>query len=117
MATNAPLLPHQCNRLALRAGFGVARTGGVGEHSSGDLVLSFATGNRGLTAGEAALQGAREVPIRMLSDACIVPLYDAVIDATEEAIVNAMLAAETMAGHKGRVYALTAESLLEALDR
>lgn len=116
VATDAPLLPHQCNRLALRAGFGVARTGGVGEHSSGDLVLAFATGNRGLVVGESALQGARELPIRMLSDAFIVPLYDAVIDATEEAIVNAMLAAESMAGHKGKVYALTAESLRGALD-
>jgi len=117
VATDAPLLPHQCNRLAQRAGFGVARTGGVGEHSSGDLVLAFATGNRGLVVGEAALQGAREVPLRMLSDAYIVPLYDAVIDATEEAIVNAMLAAESMAGHKGKVPALTAESLRGALDR
>ncbi|MGH2774609.1 MAG: P1 family peptidase [Actinomycetota bacterium] len=117
VATDAPLLPHQCNRLALRAGFGVARTGGVGEHSSGDLVLAFATGNRGMAVGEAALQGARELPIRMLSDAYINPLYDAVIDATEEAIVNAALAAETMQGHGGKVYALPAESLREALDR
>ena len=117
VATDAPLLPHHCNRLAQRAGFGVARTGGVGEHSSGDLVLAFATGNRGLVVGETALQGAREIPLRMLSDAYIVPLYDAVIDATEEAIVNAMLAAETMAGHRGQVYALTAESLRGALDR
>ena len=115
VATDAPLLPHQCNRLALRAGFGVARTGGVGEHSSGDLVVAFATGNRGLVAGEASLQGPHELPLRMLSDAYINPLYDAVIDATEEAIVNALLAAETMEGHKGEVHALTPEALLSAL--
>ena len=48
VATDAPLLPHQCRRLAQRAGFGVARTGGVGEHTSGDLFLCFATGNRDL---------------------------------------------------------------------
>ena len=115
VATDAPLLPHQCNRLALRAGFGVARTGGVGEHSSGDLVLAFATGNRGLTAGESALEGPHELPLRMLSDAYVNPLYDAVIDATEEAIVNALLAAETMEGHRGIVHALRAESLVGAL--
>jgi len=115
VATDAPLFPHQCNRLALRAGFGVARTGGVGEHSSGDLVIAFATGNRGLVAGEASLEGPHELPLRMLSDAYVNPLYDAVIDATEEAIVNALLAAETMEGHKGEVHALTAESLLGAL--
>jgi D-aminopeptidase len=115
VATDAPLLPHQCNRLALRAGFGVARTGGVGEHSSGDLVIAFATGNRGLTAGESALEGPQEVQLRMLSDAFVNPLYDAVIDATEEAILNALLAAETMEGYRGAVHALSAESLLDAL--
>jgi D-aminopeptidase len=115
VATDAPLLPHQCNRLALRAGFGVARTGGVGEHSSGDLVISLATGNRGLVAGENALQGAHELSLRMLSDAYVNPLYDAVIDATEEAIVNALLAADTMEGHRGTVHALGAASLLDAL--
>jgi D-aminopeptidase len=115
VATDAPLLPHQCTRLALRAGFGVARTGGVGEHSSGDLVVAFATGNRGLVPGEASLQGPHELPLRMLSDAYINPLYDAVIDTTEEAIVNALLAAETMEGHRGQVHALTGESLVGAL--
>jgi D-aminopeptidase len=115
VATDAPLLPHQCNRLALRAGFGVARTGGVGEHSSGDLVIAFATANRGLVAGEIALKGPQELSLRMLSDAYVNPLYDAVIDATEEAIVNALLAAETMEGHKGTVHALSADSLLAAI--
>jgi D-aminopeptidase len=115
VATDAPLLPHQCNRIALRSGFGVARTGGVGEHSSGDLVLAFATGNRGLVAGESSLKGPHELSLRMLSDAYVNPLYDAVIDATEEAIVNALLAAETMEGHSGTAHALNAESLLDAL--
>jgi D-aminopeptidase len=87
----------------------------VGEHSSGDLVLAFATGNRGLDAGENSLQGPREVSLRMLSDAYVNPLYDAVIDATEEAILNALLAAETMEGHRGTVHALGAAPLLHAL--
>jgi D-aminopeptidase len=117
VATDAPLLPVQCDRLARRAGFGVARTGGVGEHSSGDLVLAFATGNRGLVIGESGPEGPHELPLRMLSDAYINPLYDAVIDATEEAIVNALLAAETMTGHGGTVQALTGEVLLHALGR
>jgi D-aminopeptidase len=116
VATDAPLLPGQCDRLALRAGFGVARTGGVGEHSSGDLVLAFATGNRGLVVGENGPKGPHELPMRMLSDSYINPLYDAVIDATEEAILNALLAAETMTGHNGTVHALTGEVLLSALD-
>jgi D-aminopeptidase len=66
--------------------------GGTAAHSSGDLFFAFATGNRGLASSE------REVGIRMLSDAEITPFYDAVIDSTEEAIINAMLGAETMTG-------------------
>src|SRR4029450_11878352 len=90
VAADAPLLPHQCDRLAQRAGLGVARTGGAGENSSGDLFLAFATGNRGLAGGGLT------VPLRMLDNERIDPLFYAVIEATEEAIVNAMVAAETM---------------------
>jgi D-aminopeptidase len=110
VATNAPLLPHQCARLAQRAGLGVGRMGGTAAHSSGDLFFAFATGNRGLGSEE------KEVSLRMLSDAEITPFYDAVIEATEEAILNAMLAAETMIGRDGNtVHALSGELLLEAL--
>ncbi|MGH2752617.1 MAG: P1 family peptidase [Actinomycetota bacterium] len=116
VATDAPLLPGQCDRLAQRAGFGVARSGGVGEHSSGDLVLAIATANRGLVVGEDGPQPPREVPLRMLSDAYITPLFDAVIDATEEAILNALLAAETMSGHYGTVQALDGALLMSALS-
>ena len=110
VATDAPLLPHQCDRLAQRAGLGVGRTGGTGAHSSGDLFLAFATGNRGLASSE------REVSLRMLSDTEITPFYEAVIDATEEAILNALLAAETMIGRDGNTaYALDPELLLEVV--
>ena len=110
VATDAPLLPHQCDRLAQRAGLGVGRMGGTAAHSSGDLFFAFATGNRHLNAGEP------ELPLRMLSDRLITPFYDAVIEATEEAILNSMLAAETMTGRDGNtVYALPPELLLEAL--
>jgi L-aminopeptidase/D-esterase-like protein len=115
VATDAPPLPGQCDRLAQRAGFGVARTGGVGEHASGDLVLAFATGNRGLPVGESGPHGAVEVPLRMLSNAYVNPLFDAVIDATEEAIVNAPLAARTTSGFAGTAHALPAEALVAAM--
>jgi len=109
VATDAPLLPHQCDRLAQRAGLGVGRMGGTAAHSSGDIFLAFATGNRALAADG-------EIPIRMLSDAEITPFYDAVIEATEEAILNAMLAAETMTGRDGNtVHALEPELLVEVL--
>jgi D-aminopeptidase len=109
VATDAPLLPHQCDRLAQRTGLGVGRMGGTAAHSSGDLFFAFATGNRDLAA-------AGEVSIRMLSDAEITPFYDAVIESTEEAILNALLASETMTGRDGNtVYALDPDVLLEVL--
>ena len=82
----------------------------MGERSSGDFALCFATGNRGLEAAEA------ELPLRMLNDGRIDPIYEAVIDAVEEAIVNALLAGETMTGRDGNtVYALPHDALLGAL--
>ena len=112
VATDAPLLPHQCDRLAQRVGLGVARMGGTGAHTSGDLFLAFAAGNRGLDAA------AGEVELRMLSDGEISAYYDAVLDATEEAILNAMLAAQTMTGWRGNtVYALDGELLAELFRR
>jgi D-aminopeptidase len=112
VATDAPLLPHQCDRLAQRVGLGVGRMGGSAAHTSGDLFFAFATGNRGLSAPQG------EVQLRMLSDGEISPFYDAVIEATEEAILNALLAADTMTGRAGNtVHALDAELLLEVLRR
>jgi len=118
LATDAPLLPHQCERLAQRAGLGVARTGGAGEHSSGDLFIAFATGNRGLVAEDRAggRPFAREV--RALDDAWISPLFWAAIESTEEAIVNALVAAETMTGQGGHVaYRLPHDRLVEVWHR
>ena len=101
LATDAPLLPHQCARLAQRAGLGVARMGGVAPTTSGDMFLAFATGNRGLP--EASLEPGPTVTldIRMLDDARITPLFIAAVEATEEAIVNALLTAPTMVGANG----------------
>jgi D-aminopeptidase len=116
VATDAPLLPHQCARLAQRAGLGVARVGGVGEHTSGDLFLCFATGNRGMTAGGIDERAPHTFPLTMLSDVYITPLFDAVVEATEEAIVNAVLGAVTVEGRDGIVaHALPGERLAQAL--
>jgi D-aminopeptidase len=110
VATDAPLLPHQCARLAQRAALGIARTGGAGEDSSGDLVLAFATGNRGLEADTAPVR------LRMLPNADLNGLFYAAIEATEEAIANALLAAETMSGKGGAtVHALDPEQLAAVL--
>jgi D-aminopeptidase len=116
IATDAPLLPHQCARLAQRAGLGVARVGGIGEHTSGDLFLCFATGNRGMTAGAIDEVAPLTYELAMLADAHITGLFEAVVEATEEAIVNALLAATTTEGRDGVVaHALPGERLAEAL--
>src|SRR5215211_597331 len=114
VATGAPLLPHQCARLAQRAALGVARVGGVGEHSSGDIFLAFATGNAGLPREE--IEGEDVVALSMLSDRVITPLYDAVVEATEEAIVNALFAAETTTGRGRTAHALPVDRTLALLE-
>jgi D-aminopeptidase len=107
VATDAPLLPHQCERLARRASLGIGRTGGAGETTSGDLLLAFATGN--------------ELPsetVGMVPNERINVLFHAAIEATEEAIVNALLGAETMTGRNGNtVYALEPDLLLEVMRK
>jgi D-aminopeptidase len=115
VATDAPLLPLQCRRLAQRASFGVARTGGVGENSSGDLFLAFATGNRGMhRIGDDA---PTVTEVRTLANNAMNPLFDAVIEAVEEAILNAILASPTMTGHGHTAHALPTDLLLAALAK
>jgi D-aminopeptidase len=109
VATDAPLLPHQCARVAQRAALGVARTGGAGENSSGDLVLAFAVGNRDPEAGGS---------VAVVANERLNTLFYAAIEATEEAIVNALLAAETMTGRGGATaHGLPAEALVEVMRR
>ncbi len=119
VATDAPLLPHQCDRLAQRATLGLARMGSTANHSSGDLVLAFATGNRGLTSAEARSDGVRPViDVRMVPDNRMTPLFKATAEATEAAIVNALLAATTMTGRDGiTAHALDHERLLNVMAR
>jgi D-aminopeptidase len=99
VATDAPLLPHQCERVAQRAALGVGRTGGAGENSSGDFMLCFSTGN------PHPRDSATFVPNDDLND-----VFYAAIEATEAAILNALLHAETTTGKDGRVvYAFRSE--------
>jgi D-aminopeptidase len=118
VATDAPLLPHQCDRLAQRAALGIARTGGVGENSSGDLILAFATGNPVLGPGEGGAPPPLTQPLRMLSDRFIDAYFDATVEATEEAILNALVAAQTTTGRGGvTAHALPHDRLVAVLER
>jgi L-aminopeptidase/D-esterase-like protein len=111
-ATDAPLVPHQLKRLARRVPIGIGRVGGTGNNGSGDLFLAFSTAN----PGAAARHGVKQV--QMLSNDDIDPLLEATIEAVEEAILNALVAAETMTGINGNtVYALPHDRLREALRK
>jgi D-aminopeptidase len=96
VATDAPLLPVQCRRLARRAALGLARVGGMAHNGSGDLFLSFSTGNH------VPLRAPGLNDLRALPDGSLDPLFRATVEATEEAILNALVAAETMTGFRGR---------------
>ncbi|MFF4413776.1 P1 family peptidase [Streptosporangium sp. NPDC001559] len=102
VATDAPLLPLQCTALARRVPLGLARTGTTGSHFSGDIFLAFSTGNPGaLTSGfpgeEPVYESMRFIPWSRLD-----VFYEAVVEAVEEAVLNALLGAETMVGREGR---------------
>jgi D-aminopeptidase len=117
VATDAPLLPHQCRRLAERVELGVARGGGGGENDSGDIFLAFATGNRGLLP-EDAEPAPLAFDVAMLNNDYIDDLFWATIEATEEAILNSLLAAETMVGRDGVTFhALPHDRLVELMHR
>ncbi|HEY4161910.1 MAG TPA: P1 family peptidase [Dongiaceae bacterium] len=111
LATDAPLLPIQCQRLARRATTGLAWAGGYGSNGSGDIFLAFSTGNR-------VPMKTKMAEVRMLGmDECT-PLFEAAAEATEEAIWNAMVAAETVTGYKGRTaHAIPHDRLKAAVDR
>ena len=111
LATDAPLLPIQCKRLARRATIGLAWVGGIGANSSGDIFLAFSTGNRVSTAAPLS-------PVQMIAPDEMTPLFQAAAEATEEAILNALTAAETTAGRRGRVvHALPLDRLQEVMRR
>src|SRR5439155_4610338 len=112
VATDAPLLPHQLKRVAKRAALGVGKMGGVGGNSSGDIFIAFSTANP-RAAADTGLAG-----LAMLPNERITPLFEATVQATEEAIINALLAAETMTGADDlRVTALPHDRLREVLRK
>ncbi len=118
LGTDAPTLPHQLERLAQRASLGIARAGGGGEHSSGDLILAFSTANRGKLHSYKVEGPADVVDVAMLADGAITELFWAAIEATEEAILNALVTAETLVGRDGiTATALPHDQLVEIMTR
>ncbi len=115
LATDAPLLPHQCTRLAQRASLGIARTGGGNEDQSGDLFIAFATGNQVPPAAYERKGAPTTDQLRMVNNDHISELFLAATEAVEEAIINALLAADTVEGNGHRVPGLDAGTLLQAL--
>jgi D-aminopeptidase len=112
VATDAPLLPHQLERIARRVSLGLGRLGSFAGNSSGDLFLAFSTANPGAAKPDGTPS------LNMLPNDRIDPLFRATIDATEEAVVNAMLAAQTMTGADGiRAFGLPGERVVEILRK
>ena len=110
VGTDAPLLPHQLKRLSRRAALGLSRTGSIASNGSGDIFISFSTAN------EAVDQINTDVSIRAISNEDIVPLFGATVQATEEAIINALVAGRTMTGNRGNtVTAIDHKELQEVL--
>jgi D-aminopeptidase len=112
VATDAPLLPHQVKRLARRAALGLARTGSVAGNSSGDIFIAFSTANPGAARPDGVIR------LEMLPNERMNALFEATAQATEEAIINALVAAETMTGRDGHtVPALPHDRVREILAK
>jgi D-aminopeptidase len=111
IATDAPLIPKQCERMARRAGLGLALVGAKGANGSGDIFLCFSSHNR-------VRHGRTIHPVEMIDPESMNPLFEATVEATEEAILNAMTMAETMVGRDGRVaHAVPLDRLAEIVAR
>jgi L-aminopeptidase/D-esterase-like protein len=112
VATDAPLVAHQLKRLARRVSLGLGRNGGISGNGSGDIFIAFSTANPGAVAAD------RVVDLKMLPNDKLGPVFAATVQATEEAIVNAMIAAETMTGIENhKVIALPHDKLREVLKK
>lgn len=111
VATDAPLLPHQLERLARRVPMGIARLGGTASNGSGDIFIAFSTAN----PGAAATTGV--TPLAWLPNGDLSPFFQATVEATEEAIVNALVAGVDMEGAHGKVFALPVDQVRAVLAR
>ena len=112
VATDAPLLPHQLKRIAQRVPLGIGIVGGRGSNGSGDIFLAFSTAN------ENAFNRKETVTVKALPNDQLMPLFEATVQSVEEAIINAMVAAETMQGINGnKAYALPHDLLIEILEK
>jgi D-aminopeptidase len=112
VATDAPLLPHQLARVVKRAALGLGREGSIASNFSGDIFVAFSTGNPGAAADSA------RVVLTMVANERLDPLFAATVQATEEAVTNAMIAAETMTGADDiRAHALPHARLVEILRK
>jgi len=112
VATDAPLLPHQLKRLARRVPIGIGRLGGLGTNGSGDIFVAFSTANPN------AWSRSNTVSLEMMPNDRMSALFQGTVQATEEAIVNAMIAAENMSGINGnQVFALPHDRLVEILRK
>jgi D-aminopeptidase len=113
VATDAPLLPHQLKRIARRVPVGIARTGGIGHNGSGDIFIAFSTANREAYAAGNGIHAMRSISTGPAMD----KLFEATAEATEEAILDSMIANETMIGADDHVaHALSHERLLDVLS-
>jgi D-aminopeptidase len=112
VATDAPLLPHQLKRIAQRVPLGIGIVGGRGSNGSGDIFLAFSTAN------ENAFNRDNTVVVETFSNDLITPFFEATVQSVEEAIINAMVAAETMVGNNGnKAYALPHDLLIQILKK
>jgi len=112
IATDAPLLPHQLKRVARRASLGLGRVGSIASDGSGDIFIAFSTVNFKVTKSSGL------VKVTMLSNNELDPLFEATVQATEEAIINALVAAETMIGRDGnKVMAIPHDRLRQVLKK
>ena len=112
IATDVPLLPHQLKRIAQRIPLGVGIVGGRGSNGSGDIFLAFSTAN------ERAFNRSESTTVESMSNDLLMPVFEATVQAVEEAIINAMIAAETMEGINGnKAYALPHDLLIKTLNK
>ncbi|MBK8058900.1 MAG: P1 family peptidase [Gemmatimonadetes bacterium] len=98
MATDAPLSPDQLKRVVRRVALGLGRMGSINGNGSGDIFIAFSTANRGVDWGNSGRSTLPAPTMQRLGSGLVDPLFTATVEATEEAIINAMLAAETMTG-------------------